>query len=487
MWVFEGRTLKTVQILLRGNQGDQEGWWRSPLPLSRIAAIALAASGLSLGIVPASLQPATAQLPFFRLLQPPPDEFPPSPLELTEADPLLPEFPMERELTTAEKERLRPALDQLRAEGVQLSQAGDTVQAYERWYRELRLRRFLGLSEEIVAIAQVGEIAAQQGQTDAIRVLTERLRAIGRGEDAAVPTREDSPFVELSAVPELESAVLERLGVAYQAVRAPRLALVVFDELLKRDRQGSNTDQVQLRLETIAELHLSWFDYGPAANYYEELLTLEVERLKRNPVPLQEPTAVVTVPTERRLPPEIPLPYRKTIAYLQQLGNIYQRANSPNQAIATYQRLIGTYRQLGLVRPIPALQVSAADSYAQSGDGASARSLYLKASTLAQQIQQFSVARSALTRLIKLYQDNPGLRPAEDAVVQTSLTELELARQAGDGFGMMEAYDRLGVWLRSQGQMDQARVAFEQGAVLAGQLNYRQLHFQRQLQTLENL
>ena len=139
------------------------------------------------------------------------------------------------------------------------------------------------------------------------------------------------------------------------------------------------------------------------------------------------------------------------------------------------------------MRPIPVQQVGIGVSSGQLGDGAAARSLYLKASALAQQIQQFSVARSALTQLIALYQAQPELQPSNNTIVETSLAELELARLAGDGFGMMESYDRLGKWLRSQGQIDQARVAFEQGAVLAQQLNYRQLHFQRQLQTLENL
>ncbi|MGD1939601.1 MAG: hypothetical protein ACFCA4_18910 [Cyanophyceae cyanobacterium] len=454
-------------------------------------AILVASSAIGGAELALLTQPAIAQLPFFRILQPPADEFPPSPLELTEADPLLPEFPMTRDLTTAEKNNLRPELDKLHLEGLQLAQAGNGVEAYGRWYRELRLRRFLGLEEEVVAIAQVGELAAQQNQTEAAQILLERLRAIGRGEDGSVPERDESPFVELTAVPELESSLLEKLGMAYQAVRAPRLALVAYNELLTRDRQEGDAQKVQLRLETIAELHLSWFDYGPAADYYEELLTLEAERLRTAPPPSGQVSAtdpaLLTVPTERKLPPEIPPAYRKTVAYLQQLSNIHRRANQPDQGIATDQRLINTYRQLGLVRPIPVLQVGIGDSYVQLGDGAAARSLYLKASALAQQIQQFSVARSALTQLIALYQAQPELQPSNNTIVETSLAELELARLAGDGFGMMESYDRLGKWLRSQGQIDQARVAFEQGAVLAQQLNYRQLHFQRQLQTLENL
>ena len=458
---------------------------RSPSLVSRFALAALVASGLGIGTSALESEPAIAQLPFFRLLQPPPDEFPPSPLELTEADPLLPEFPMTRGLTLAEKNRLRPALDQLRREGLGFVQSGNTVQALDRWYRELRLRRFLSLDEEVTAIGQVGAIAAQQNQTEALRVLVERLRAISRGEEGSVPEREDSPFVELTAVPDMESALLEKLGVAYQAVQAPRLALVVFNELLDRDRQSGDTDRVQLRLETIAELHLAWFDYGPAATYYEELLTLEAERRKGTPAPLVRETAVITVPTERELPPEILPPFRKTVAYLQQLSNIYQRANLPEQAITTQQRLIAVYRQQGIVRPLPALQVTIGDHYRQLGQGVAARSLYLKASALAQQIQQLGVARQALTQLIALYQRTPELRPSADAVIQTSLAELELARLAGDGYGMMDAYDRLGQWLQSQGQREQARVAFEQGAVLAGQLNHRQIHFQRQLQSLE--
>ncbi|MEM1426986.1 MAG: hypothetical protein AAGF75_10600, partial [Cyanobacteria bacterium P01_H01_bin.130] len=73
--------------------------------------LALLGLGMGIGAVATVPTPAIAQLPFFRILQPPPDEFPPSPLELTEADPLLPEFPMTRSLTGAEKERLRPELN----------------------------------------------------------------------------------------------------------------------------------------------------------------------------------------------------------------------------------------------------------------------------------------------------------------------------------------------------------------------------------------
>lgn len=460
--------------------------------MASLALVMVLASGMGVGISLMSAGPAIAQLPFFRqLLRPRTDEFPPSPLELMEADPLLPEFPLERSLTDAEKEELRSELDQLRLEGIQFIQAGNAVRAQERWYRELRLRRFLGLDEEIVAIGQVGAIASQRGQTEPLRIFVERLRAIGRGEEGSVPTRKDSPFVELTAVPNLESPRLEKLAVAFQQVQAPRLALVVYEELLGRDREAGDTDPIQRRLETVAEVHLAWFDYGPAATYYEELVALEAERLKQGgAIAVSEKApekAPILVPTARDLPPEILPPYRKTVAYLQQLANIYQRANQPEQAIATLQKLIATYRQLGLVRPIPALQVTVGDHYAGLGKGEEARSLYLKATALAQQIQQLGVARNALTHLVALYQQQPELRPSEDAIVQVSLAELDLARQAGDGYGMMAAYDRLGQWLRSQGQIDQARVAFEQGAILAGQLNHRQLHFQRQLKTLEQL
>ena len=80
------------------------------------------------------------------------DKFPPSPLEITITDPILPNIPDKRELTLTELQKLKTDLDGLNQEAQVTLQGEDKKKAFEIWNRELRLRRFLGTLSEVEAL-----------------------------------------------------------------------------------------------------------------------------------------------------------------------------------------------------------------------------------------------------------------------------------------------------------------------------------------------
>ena len=71
-------------------------------------------------------------------------------------DPLLPTFPVPRQLSPLEELELEAQLDQLAIQAEAAYQLGETDRAFEIWLREVRLRRILGYEDELAAIQRVG-------------------------------------------------------------------------------------------------------------------------------------------------------------------------------------------------------------------------------------------------------------------------------------------------------------------------------------------
>src|SRR4028119_889645 len=101
-----------------------------------------------------------------------------NPLEITTPDPLLPKPPKRGSLSPEAQSILRQSLDEFNAQATVLLQAGKPLEAFDIWYRELRLRRALGYLEEVQALGRVGEIAWQRTQKYDAQVITGRLQAI---------------------------------------------------------------------------------------------------------------------------------------------------------------------------------------------------------------------------------------------------------------------------------------------------------------------
>ncbi|MBE9035094.1 tetratricopeptide repeat protein [aff. Roholtiella sp. LEGE 12411] len=380
-----------------------------------------------------------------------PDKFPPSPLELTTPDPLLPSLRDKQPLTQGERQKLEVALDELNQEAAAKLQAGDKLAAYEIWNRELRLRRFLGALAEVQALSRVGAIAWNQNDRQELQYITQRLQAIQK---QAQPKKTDTQKSIAQKGVDLE--LLRSLGEAYQKVRLPKLAVEVYEQVLAVVRQQNPAALVET-LKTIGEMNLSWFDYPKAAITYEELLGLATSKGDR----LNE------------------------LAYLKQLAYIYEQAKQPQQAIIVQNKLAEIYVNENNLTEIPELKLAIASDYESLAKEnpsllQEAFKNYQEAYTTAWQLQQYVGAGEALQKLITLYRSQGQI----DDALQASQILVETEKRAVNFYGMMQAYDQIGKLHLERKEYPQALTAFQKGLELAQQIKHEEAYFTGQIEKL---
>lgn len=372
-----------------------------------------------------------------------PDRFS-NPLELSTPDPLLPGG-LSRPLSTSEQQALRTALDRLNSEATAKLRSRDVLGAFDLWNRELRLRRALGLLEEVQALGRVGNTAWVQNQPKQVRFITNRLSAI---QTQIQQPRPNQP------VPRDRDQIFAALGIAFQQVRSPALALKVYQQLLAEARARKDTVAEVNLLNTIGQLHLSWFDYPNATATYTELLTLARARNDAESV----------------------------TANLVQLAYISEQAKQPIQAIAYQQQLIEILqRNPQQAKFIPALKLRQADNFVAANQLATAEKAYQETFELATPLLQFAYASDALRKLGALYRSNDRL----DAALQVYQYLADVQQQAYDTFGVMNAYDQIGQIQLQRKALPEAANAFRQGLEVARQINYRVDYFTEQLQKIQ--
>ena len=376
----------------------------------------------------------------------PPDKFPPSPLEITTPDPLLPRLPKDKQpLTLEEQQKLEPALDALNQEAAAKLQAGDQVAAFEIWNRELRLRRFLGSSLEVQALSRVGAIAWKQNDSQEVQYITQRLQAIQK----QVQSQKKTAQIDLE--------LWRSLGQAYQNVRSPKLALEAYDQVLLVVRQQKNTTALVEILKTVGELNLSWFDYRKAAPIYEELLGLA--------------TSVGDHVNE--------------LTYLQRLAEIYEQTNQPQQSLNVLNKLAEIYVSENNLTEIPELKLAIASDYESLAKKdpnllLEAFKNYQEAYTTAWQLQEYVRAGEALQKLIALYRS----QGQTDEALQASQILVQTETQAANFYGLMQAYDQIGQLYLERKEFPQALTAFQKGLELAQQLKYEEAYFTGQIEKI---
>ena len=369
------------------------------------------------------------------------EEFPPSPLEPTaEPDPLLPQLIVDRPYSPLERLALRQALDDLQRQGEVLYQAKQTNAAFEIWYRELRLRRVLGVEEEVPALARLGQIAWQENRGDDVRIITERLQAI-------------ELEVQLDVLQPVNFELLFSIAQAYQSMRVYTSAVTLYTQLLAQVRSQPDVATEQIVLTALADLHVAWFNFTDAAIAYEDLL--KIARAANDPI--------------------------AELNYLQQLAYVYQKGDQPAQAIAIQQQLLERYQldPLALSR-IPLLKIELGDNYRAIDRPDIAVASYQDAFTLAQSQQQYGFASESLYHLADLYTTLN--RPLDAFTVYQLL--LTVNQQSYDVIGNMNVYDQIGQIHRATGQPDLAIAAFQQALQLAQQLSYgaKATYFAEQIQ-----
>ncbi|YAF94160.1 MAG: hypothetical protein AB3A66_16235 [Nodularia sp. CChRGM 3473] len=368
------------------------------------------------------------------------DKFPPSPLEITTPDPLLPPLLDKQQLTFQELQNLEAALDDLNQQAAAKLQAGEQAAAFDIWNRELRLRRYLGSLVEVQALSRVGAIAWNQNNNQQVQYITQRLQAIQK---------------QARSQKNLDLNLMRSLGEAYQKVRSLQPALEVYQQILAVVRQQQDKAAIVQTLNTIGELHLIWFDYPQAAATYEELLNLassQGESLNQ-------------------------------LAYLQQLVYIYQQAKQPQQAINILDRLAEIYLQADNLTKIPELKLAIGTNYeslAQQNPSLLQEAFqnYQEAYITAWRSQQYVRAGEALQKLISLYRSQGQI----DEALQASQILIAAQEQAANFYGMMQAYDQIGQLYLERKEYPQALTAFQNGLELAKQLKHEESHFNQQIE-----
>lgn len=365
------------------------------------------------------------------------ESFPPNPLEITEPDPLVPELLVDRPLSSQERRILATAIEELRVQAEAKFRQGDLPGATEIWLRELRLRRVLGIEEEIPALSRVGEVAWQENQTTEVRVITERLQQIEQ---------------EVQAQPNPDFNQLQMIAQAYEKMRAIDPAVTLYDQLLVQARQRGDRTTEEATLLSLGQLHFAWFNYPASATAYHQLL--EIAKASGN--------------TEQQ------------IEYLRQLATVYQSGDLYEQAIAVQQELVNLYQQQQNYMPIPFVAVEMGNNYVALNRPEAAARAYQEAFAVSRSTQQYGFASEALQRLATLYQT---LNQLEDALVVYQLL-VDVERQSYNTVGIMDAHDRAGQVLRQLGRTNEAIASFRRALQLAQELNYRVSYFNTQIQEL---
>ncbi len=366
-----------------------------------------------------------------------PDRFPPNPLEMTTPDPLLPRpvGKQKQPLNLLEILNLATALNNLNIQATAQLQAGDRVGAFATWNRELRLRRALGLLEEVKALGRVGAIAWSENQRQELQLITGRLQTIQQ------QTQPQSAVVNLE--------LLQALGQAYQQVRSPQQALEVYQQILLAERWRRDPVAQEATLKTIAELALVWFDYPKATATYQQLLDLA--RTKGDHI--------------------------SELADLQQLAYIYDQAKQPQQAVAIKQQLAEIYFKEKKLNQLPLLKLAIASDYESLNQQEQAFRNYQEAYTTAWSLQEYYRASEALQHLVKLYRSQDQL----DEALRTSQILLQADEQTSNYYGMMTTYDQIGQIYIKRRSYPNAKVAFENGLKIAKQLQYQETYFVQQI------
>ncbi|MCW9679676.1 tetratricopeptide repeat protein [Dolichospermum planctonicum UHCC 0167] len=371
------------------------------------------------------------------------DKFPPSPLEITTPDPLLPNLANKRELTPVELQKLKTDLDELNQEAQKILQGEDNKKAFEIWNRELRLRRFLGLLAEVEALSRVGEISVNENEREEVQYISQRLQVI------------QSDMLKQKST---DLQLWKSLANAYQKLRLYKLAISAYEQILILGKQQQDSFAEIETLKNIGELHLSWFDYNQAANVYQKLLNLAINQGDKT----------------------------NELVYLQQLAYIYTQGKQHQLAIDILNKLVEISTNEQNLTQIPTLKLAIAANYeflAKENPNFRQQAFdnYQEAYTIAWKLEQYARAGEALNKLIALYRSQKQIT----AALETSQILIETETLANNFYGLMSAYNQIGNLYLERREYAKALTAFEKGLEIAQELKYQESYFTKQIERLK--
>ncbi|WP_013320304.1 tetratricopeptide repeat protein [Gloeothece verrucosa] len=354
--------------------------------------------------------------------------FEPSPLEIPIKDPLIPS--LKRPLTPFEVRRLREALDELDTQAKAQLDAGNTDGAFEIWYRELRLRRFLGNLEEIQALGRVGAIAWDKSRTQDVKNISTRLVLVQQQAQQKGP---------------LTPQLLDAFATAYQQLRKIDQSINIQQQILANARQQGDLPTQTKALTTIGDLYLSRFDYGKAAPIYEDLLKIAQSQQDS---------------------------YQEGI-YLKQLAEIYSETLQPANAVKIKEDLANNYLKNQQIQSIPDIKILIGQDYDTLNQPEKASQNFQEAFSLAWALQQYGAAGKALTQLGDLYRKYK----QDDYALQIYGELIKVEQRSYNYYGLMNAYDKIGEIYLSKNNYSSAIAAFQQGLELARAISYNENYF----------
>ncbi|WP_293359394.1 MULTISPECIES: lipopolysaccharide assembly protein LapB [unclassified Microcoleus] len=387
---------------------------------------------------------------------PPLDQFSPNPLELTTPDPLK---PATESLSSTQREDLSAALEKLSLEAAAKLEAGDGAGAFDIWFRELRLRRYLGPAAEIAALSRVGSVAWSSNKNLELQLITKRLQAIHKQVKSQVP---------------VNTELLPALAAAFGQVRAKGPTVEVYQQILENARQNQDILAQGQILKAIALIHVNWLSYDKAAAVYEELATLIQENRALFVANAAVPVTAVTA--GNGAPPQ-PVTAPTEVDTLRQLAYVYQQSKQPLKAIAAREKLASVYVNLQNPAAIPPLKIAIGTDYQTIGQINLAAQYYQEAYNLAVPIQQYAQASEALDKLALLYRSQKQLEPT----VRIYQMQLLLEERAYNWYGLMNAYDNLGQVYQEMKDYKKALEAYQKGLEVAKRLGHRKEYFDKKI------
>ncbi|MEG3904230.1 tetratricopeptide repeat protein [Microcoleus sp. B4-C5] len=385
------------------------------------------------------------------------DQFSPNPLEITTPDPLA---PANESLSSTQREELTAALEELNLEAATKLQAGDGAGAFEIWFRELRLRRYLGPAAEIAALSRVGSVAWSNGKNLELQLITKRLQAIQKEVKSQVP---------------LNTELLPAFAAAFQQVRAKGPTVEVYQEILENARQNQDILAEGQILKAIGLIHINWLSYDKAAPVYEELATLIQEN--RDLFAANSAVQNSAVVAGNGAPPQ-PVTPPTEVDTLRQLAYVYQQSKQPLKAIAAREKLASVYLNLQNPSAIPPLKIAIASDYQTIGQINLAAQYYQEAYNLAVPIQQYAQASEALDKLALLYRAQKQWEPT----LRIYQMQLLLEERAYNFYGLMNTYDNIGQVYQEMKAYDKALESYQKGLDVAKKLGHRQEYFAKKIE-----
>jgi tetratricopeptide (TPR) repeat protein len=385
------------------------------------------------------------------------DQFSPNPLEITTPDPLT---PASESLSSTQRDELTAALEELNLEALAKLQAGDGAGAFEIWFRELRLHRYLGPAAEIAALSRVGSVAWSNSKNLELQLITKRLQAIQKEVKSQVP---------------VNTELLPALAAAFQQVRAKGPTVEVYQEILENARQNQDILAQGQILKAIALIHVNWLSYDKAASVYEELATLIQENRALFAANSAVPNSAVVA--GNGAPPQ-PVTPPTEVDTLRQLAYVYQQSKQPLKAIAAREKLASVYLNLQNPSAIPPLKFAIASDYQTIGQINLAAQYYQEAYNLAVPIQQYAQASEALEKLALLYRSQKQWEPT----LRIYQMQLLLEERAYNFYGLMNAYDNIGQVYQEMKAYDKALESYQKGLDVAKRLGHRQEYFAKKIQ-----